>query len=133
MDREYLVQGNLNMTRGSVLRIDDGCDLLLYVWEGEVWLTQDNDRRDRIINAGGWFRLDRNGTAIAAATQRSVVTLTAPQPEQFASRILLTKAGSAEPIELYAAAKEQASLGARLRRFWTGLYAPHARPTTVGL
>ena len=132
-NREYLVQGSLNMTRGSVLRIDDGCDLLLYVWEGEVWLTQETERRDRFIGAGGWFRLDRNGAAIAAATQRSVVTLTAPQPEQYASRITLTNAGSATPVELYSAARERAPLGARLRRLWAGLFAPHSRPTTAAL
>ena len=105
---EYLVQGSIGMTRGSILRIEDGCDILIHVWEGSLWLTQEGDPRDRYVGAGRWFRLDRNGTAVAYAMRRAVVTLTAP-----------------------AAAKP--SLGARLRRFWAGRFAPHARPTTASL
>lgn len=108
MNREYLVQGSLAMTRGSVLRIEDGADLLMHVCEGSLWLTQEGDRRDRYLGAGSWFRLDRDGVAVASALQRSVVTL-------------------------YPAARPRASLGARVRRFWAQLFAPHARPTTASL
>lgn len=130
---EYLVQGSIPMTRGSILRVEDGRGLTLYVWEGAVWLTQEGDSRDRYVGAGECFRLDRQGVAIAHATQRAVVTIAAPAPELYARRIALAKAGSALPVELYTAANAGASIGARLRRLWAGLFTPHARPTTAAL
>jgi hypothetical protein len=132
--QEYVVQGSLGLTRGSMLRIEDGQDLLLYVWEGEVWLTEDGDRRDRLLRAGDWHRLERQGAALAYALARSVVTLTAPEPAFYARRILLTRAGSTVPVELYSAARERAAgIGARLRRLWAALFAPQSRPTTASL
>jgi len=134
---EYLVQGSLGLTRGSMLRIEDGRDMLLYVWEGEVWLTEEGERRDRILKAGQWHRLERQGAAVGYALDRSVVTLTAPEPAQYARRILLVNAGSAAPVELYNASQERvhrlAQLAARLRRRWAGLFAPYSRPTTAAL
>ena len=116
---EVLVQGSIALTRGSILRVEDGRDLTLYVWEGAVWLTQEGEERDRWVGAGEWFRLDRQGVAIAHATQRTVMTIAAPGPELYARRIVLAKAGSALPVELYSAAKAGASVGALLRRFWS--------------
>jgi hypothetical protein len=116
---EVLVQGSIAMTRGSILRVEDGRDLTLYVWEGAVWLTQEGDARDRWVGAGEWFRLDRQGAAIAHATQRTVMTIAAPGRERYARRIVLAKAGSAAPVELYSAANTGASVGALLRRFWS--------------
>jgi hypothetical protein len=121
---EVLVQGSIAMTRGSILRVEDGRDLTLYVWEGAVWLTQEGDERDRWVGAGEWFRLDRQGAAIAHATQRTVMTIAAPGPELYARRIVLAKAGSALPVELYSAAAAQPSLGALLRRFWSSFSLP---------
>ena len=112
MKNEYVVNGALAMTRGSVLRIEDGRGLLLHVREGSVWLTQEGDRQDRYLGAGASFQLDRDGLAIAQATSRSTVTLVAPQPQAGARRV---------------------SAAERVRRFWTGLFAPQARPTTASL
>lgn len=134
---EYIVQGSLGLTRGSMLRIEDGRDILIYVWEGEIWLTEERERRDRLLKAGEWHRLERQGAAISYALERSVVTLTAPEPAQYARRILLVKAGDAAPVELYNARRERkhglAQLAARLRRRWAGLFAPYSRPTTASL
>jgi hypothetical protein len=130
---EYVVQGSIPMTRGSLLRVEDGRELTLYVWEGAVWLTQEGDPRDRYVGAGEWFRLDRRGVAIAHATQRTVMTITAPIPELFAKRIALAKAGSAVPVELYSADPVQPSPGARLRRFCADLFGPRAGPTPASL
>lgn len=130
---EVLVQGSIALTRGSILRVEDGRDLTLYVWEGAVWLTQEGEARDRWVGAGEWFRLDRQGVAIAHATQRTVMTIAAPSPELYARRIVLAKAGSAVPVELYSAANAGAPFGARVRRFWADLFEPRARPTTASL
>jgi len=130
---EYPVHGSIGMTRGSVLRIEDGRDLLLYVWEGSLWVTQQGDPRDRYVGAGEWFRLDRNGLAVASALRRTRMTITAPAPELYAERVTLSRSGSRVAEVLYSAAAAKASLGARLQRFWGGLFAPHARPTTAAL
>jgi Protein of unknown function (DUF2917) len=130
---EYPVHGSIGMTRGSVLRIENGRDLLLYVWEGGIWVTQQGDPRDRYVAAGEWFRLDRNGLAVASALRRSTMAITAPAPELYAERITLSRGGSRVAEVLYAAATAKSSPMARLRRFWTGLFAPHARPTTAAL
>jgi len=106
MNHEYAALGAVAMTRGSTLLIEDGRDRLIYVWEGELWLTQERDGRDRILGPGTWFRLDRKGVAVAQALRRSTITLSA---------------------------KASAPLGARLARFWTALFALQARPTTAAL
>jgi hypothetical protein len=124
MKDPYVVCSALALPRGSVLGIEDGRDLLVYVWQGGLWLTQERDGRDRYLGAGDSFRLDRNGLALAQATSGSTVTLTAAEPEPYARRITLARPG-AGPLELYAAEKP--------RRFWVDWFAPHARPTTAAL
>lgn len=123
---EYVVHGSLGMTRGSVLRIEDGRDMTIYVWEGGLWLTQEGDRRDRYLGPGDCFRVQLDGVTLAQATTGSTVSLTAPQPELYAKRIAMTKAGTGIRTELYASSTEPQSL-------WTRLFAPYSRPTTAAL
>ena len=143
---EHVVHGSLHLTHGSVLRVDDGADLVAYVWEGTVWLTQEGDLADRIVSAGEAFRLDRNGTAVLCALERSTLTLTAPRPSFFASRILHYRAGSSDPRVLYDArgpreggdaraprAGRAAAALAWLRHRWVALFAPRSVPTTASL
>jgi Protein of unknown function (DUF2917) len=125
--REYLVQGSIPLARGSLLRIEDGRGILIYVWEGELWLTEDGERRDRFLHQGEWHRLARGGEAIAQAFERSLVTLTAPRPTEFARRIVLQKAGGAPALELYNAARERSrDIRLRLRRAWAAIAGPGA-------
>lgn len=132
--REYVVQGSLGLAHGSLLRIEDGQDILLYVWEGEVWLTEEGERHDRILRAGEWHRVERNGATVAYALQRATVTLTAPEPSHYARRIVLLRAGSRAPVALYDAAREdRGGSAARARRFWAALFASAAPPTTASL
>ena len=125
MKTEYAVNGSIGMTRGTVLRIEDGQDMAIYVREGGLWLTQEGDRRDRYLGAGDCFRLERDGVTLAQATARSTVSLTAPQPLS-AKRIALAKSGTGIQVELYCAPS-------KARSFWTRLFAPYARPTTAAL
>jgi hypothetical protein len=123
---EYVVHGSLGMTRGSVLRIEDGRDMTIHAWEGGLWLTQEGDRCDRYLGPGDCFRLQRDGVTLAPATARSKVSLTAPRPELYAKRVAMTKAGTGIQAELYASARETES-------FWTRLFTPYSRPTTAAL
>jgi hypothetical protein len=91
---EYLVQGNVQLARGGLLRVEDGAGMLLYVWSGGVWITQEGDRRDRHVPAGGWFRIERPGLTLVSALARSALTLTAPQPEGYAGRVELVAAAA---------------------------------------
>lgn len=140
----YIVHGSIGMTRGSVLRIEDGEGMLVYVWEGGLWLTQEGDGRDRYLAPGQWFMLDRDGVAVIHSLRRSVVTLTAPQPVLYARRVTLSIAGRSMTRVLYDAARESARIGERTRitlarlrialaRWWTSAFAPHARVTSASL
>lgn len=100
------------MARGRMLRIRDGVGSVLRVQSGALWLTQEGDSRDHYIAEGSAFRLSSKGLALAQATRPSSVSLSTVHSVQ--------------------AAKGR-SFGARLSRFWSSLYAPHARPTTVSL
>ena len=100
------------MARGRILRIADAAGSEVQVHTGAVWLTQEGDRRDYYVAAGSSFCVSGNGLVLAQATCHSSVTLSG-------ARALQTETAR--------------GLAARLVRFWSSLYAPHARPTTVSL
>ena len=72
------MQSPFSVSRGSLLRIDGGAGVLVHVWEGEIWLTQEGSGKDHVLGAGQCFRLDRGGAALAHAFRRSVVSLSPP-------------------------------------------------------
>jgi hypothetical protein len=99
------------MARGRMLRIHGGADRILQVQSGGLWVTQEGDRRDYYLAPGSSFRVSGDGLVLAQATRHTTVTLSGAQPQ----------------------AEKARSFGARLARFWSSLYAPHAQPTTVSL
>lgn len=88
--REYLVQGAVHLKRGSVMRLARGRGLIVYVWRGEVWITQERDFEDHFVGAGGWFRITGTGLTLISALQASALSLTASRPESYAGQIVLT-------------------------------------------
>src|SRR5512139_2353804 len=64
--------------RGGFLRIHDGRGTEVHVHQGLVWLTQHHDRKDRFLEAGDGFVLDRDGRVIAQAFSEAIVTLISP-------------------------------------------------------
>jgi hypothetical protein len=132
---EYLVQGSIDIAHGGTLRIEDGRDIVIYVWHGRFWVGEEGERRDHVLKAGDWLRLKRNGVAIGyALAGGAVVTLTAPRPEHYARRIAMTPAGSDATVELYDSAEaRKGEMAARVRRLWAKLFAPQARPTSAAL
>jgi hypothetical protein len=93
---------SIGLPRGKTLRILDGAGALLFVREGEVWLTQEGDTKDHILTPGQSFRLDRDGTALVYSFRRSVLGMSRPRER------------SASP----------------LHRFWSDLVAP-AHPKSM--
>ena len=73
----------VNLGRGAMLRIQGGKGTLVYVWEGEVWVTEDGEPADHVIGAGQWFRLGKDGGAYAQAFSPSVLSLTVAPREGF--------------------------------------------------
>lgn len=64
----------------ELLVIDDARDQLLTCESGELWITQDGDRRDLILPAGQSWRIDRSGPLVLSAFKPAVATLAHPQP-----------------------------------------------------
>jgi hypothetical protein len=97
----FVVHGGLGMARGSYTRIEDGKGILVYVWDGELWVTQAGDRRDYFVRRGEWFQVERDGTTLLHALERTQATLTAPTPTDYAKLISVTPAGTVAPRLLY--------------------------------
>jgi hypothetical protein len=75
---EPVIRDSVTVPRGGFLRIHDGRGTEVHVHQGLVWLTQDHDRKDRFLEAGDRFVLDRDGRVIAQAFSEAVVTLMSP-------------------------------------------------------
>lgn len=127
----YVVHGGIRLGRGTLARIEEGAGMLVYVWDGELWITQEGDRRDYFVRGGQWFRVDRGGATLLHVMSRAGITLSAPVPTAFARRISLVLPGTRVPRVLYEHAREP--LRQRLARLWAGAFAPLSRPTTAAL
>ena len=98
---EYKSNTSIGMPRGSLLRIDDGAGVLVYVWEGELWLTQDDSPKDHMLLAGQSFYVERGGAALVHAFRRSTVSLSSPWPDLPARKVTLTRTGASAPVVLH--------------------------------
>jgi len=130
---EHLVRGYLALTRGSLLRIEDGREMRVTVLGGGIWITQEGDRRDRYVGQGDSCRIDARGLTLVSALGRSVISLTSPYERGFAERIDLVRAYTGEVEPLFAPPGRWSALRARAAKTWAGWFAPGARPTTAAL
>lgn len=53
--------------QGRTLHIQDGKSFELKVVAGCLWVTQEHDREDKVLEAGETFRVTRNGLTLAHA------------------------------------------------------------------
>jgi len=100
---EWIVEDMLEIKRGGVLRIEDGREMLVYLWNGSAWLTQDGDRRDVMLGAGSWFRIHRGGVTLLYALADCELTLTSPYEERYAAAVQTLQPGARRPRTLYQA------------------------------
>ena len=71
--------------KGNLLSLGQGGSVEIGCESGIVWITQDNDVRDVVLNAGEHFVSDRPGTVLVYALQPTVLTATAGSAPQAAS------------------------------------------------
>lgn len=71
---------HFTLDRRELLLIENAHDQLLSCESGELWITQEGDRRDVILPAGQSWRIDRHGPLVLSAFKPSVATLVHPEP-----------------------------------------------------
>jgi len=84
------------LATGDTLRIVDPRSVLVYVPQGRVWITEERDADDIVLDAGQWHRLERPGMAVVEAFSPAVLVLTSPQ-ETGSARELATQSRPALP------------------------------------
>ncbi len=57
----------IQLKRGHLRRVDNGRGALLQCLTGTLWLTQEDDPRDIVLEAGEETIIDRDGTSIVSA------------------------------------------------------------------
>ena len=62
-----LVKGALRLARGQVLRLRDAVGSTVCANGGAVWITEENSRKDVVLEAGQCYRIERPGVAILQA------------------------------------------------------------------
>jgi hypothetical protein len=65
--RNDLMLATEALPRGGLRRITDGRGLLLLCLEGRLWLTQEGDARDIVLEPGQTARVEHGGLAIVQA------------------------------------------------------------------
>jgi len=55
------------LTEGSLLRLCNAQGRAIVVFEGRVWITQEDDLRDIVVDSGGSFSVDRPGLTLVQA------------------------------------------------------------------
>ncbi len=62
-----LILGSRPLIRGQVRRVGGGIGRRVECLSGSLWVTQDGDLRDIVIDAGSGFSFDRPGLALLSA------------------------------------------------------------------
>ncbi|MGH8668492.1 MAG: DUF2917 domain-containing protein [Burkholderiales bacterium] len=62
-----LTAGAVRLAPNQTLRVLDGAGSTVCAVEGAVWITEENQPRDIVLQAGGCYRLRHQGLAIINA------------------------------------------------------------------
>jgi hypothetical protein len=68
-------QAALQLGHGQSLRVCGALDVRIDCADGCLWITQDHDIRDIVLQRGESFTLDRPGVAILYACSRSIFVM----------------------------------------------------------
>ena len=72
MDTGLMHEGSIGLNLGNTLRLQDAVGRHIGVVSGTVWITQENDSRDRVLGAGESFRVDHGGLALVSPLDTKV-------------------------------------------------------------
>lgn len=78
--RSDLSLASTALRRGAVHRIEDGRGLAVQCLSGRLWLTQEGDPRDIVLEPGDLAPIERDGLSIVAALRDSSFVLLAANP-----------------------------------------------------
>ena len=70
-----LQSGDLRLGRGQTLKLRDGMGSTICAREGTVWITEENSRKDVVLEPGQCFRVDRPGLTLVQAFADASVAL----------------------------------------------------------
>lgn len=131
---DCIAQASIGLTRGKLMRVEDGRGIEVSVVYGSVWITQHEDTDDVFVGAGESFRIGRNGPTLVSAAKPTLVALALPATRKRAPRLSMVAAG-AEPVELFdtGASRKSNRFDAWLDKFWVPLFSASARPTSAAL
>ena len=70
-----LASGALQLSRGQTLKLQDAIGSTICAREGTVWITEENSRKDVVLEPGYCFRVNRPGLTIVQAFADASVSL----------------------------------------------------------
>lgn len=65
----------LDLDHGDFVKLDDARGTTLRVTRGTLWLTQERDRHDIVLNEGDVWTVERDGLTLVEAQSNAVVCL----------------------------------------------------------
>jgi hypothetical protein len=66
----------VRIPKGRTLRIRDAKGGLVKVYEGCLWITEEKDTADKVLEAGDGLRLDRDGLTLGYAFRETRLAIT---------------------------------------------------------
>ncbi|MGH8773316.1 MAG: DUF2917 domain-containing protein [Burkholderiales bacterium] len=69
----------INLWKGRLVRLEDGKGFRIRCYSGPLWITQERDRRDIILQSGDAFILDRPGLTLVHAFANAQFAVEDPQ------------------------------------------------------
>jgi DUF2917 family protein len=65
----------IRLARGEAVPVRDGAGHIVQAHEGRVWITEENDTQDVVLQAGESFRLARRGLAVVEAFSDASISI----------------------------------------------------------
>lgn len=75
-------EAGMTLSAGQFVRVRDGAGSRITCRVGEVWVTQEDDRRDIILHSGESFTLDHDGLSLVSASEYAEIGVRQPRAAQ---------------------------------------------------
>lgn len=72
-----LSRGAVRLARGQTMKLHGGAGSVICASEGSVWVTEENSRKDVVLESGACFRLQGRGLTLVQAFTEASVSLAA--------------------------------------------------------